>query len=393
MFLEYKYEIEVSWNFGGTLTPIPIEHIRSLIIDSDFDNKHMPILYLTINTGKKLLDKIILNKNDSTLMIDVKKFAVKDNRFVEDYIKDEFLYFLPDDINYTDNFEYTEEQAQRDDVFRQTIIGCIKMDTINRNKKLFNKVFLGASNMDVALYALKDIGDLVIEPMLSNRYDELKIPPIDTISKLLDYLNYRESFYTTPFRFFIDFKCAYLMSSSTSGIPIKGDNINDVFIRVCDPNNSEAYFEGMSKDAESNMYIIPVDAKNTNVYEDNMTEKSFNKLYGITGSGAKKEVNININVSKNSTEKTKIIRVPYENMGLLDIIKNTVEGGSNVLTISKSNIDCSVITMNKHYTIKNYEKYQKIDGDFIISRKKEIFVKEGEYFISECVLNFRSSIK
>ena len=80
-------------------------------------------------------------------------------------------------------------------------------------------------------------------------------------------------------------------------------------------------------------------------------------------------------------------------MGFLYIIKNSIEGGSTNVSISKSNIDCSILTMNKRNTIKNYEKHSDMDGDFILSRKKEIFAKEGEYFRSECVLNFRSSIK
>ena len=392
MFLEYKYQIEVNWNDGSKLTPIPIEHIRSAMNYFDYDKLNMPILYLTVNTGKQLIDKIVLGKQNSTFMINIRKVSSNDNSLVEDYIKDEFLYFLVDDINYTDVTEYTpNDNKDRDDVFRRITFGCIKLDTVNKNKKLFNGVYRGVTNMGLVLWATEQLDNLIIEPMLSSNYDELIVPPIDTLAKLLNYLNERSAFYTTDYRYFLDYDKSYIMSSSGIGIPTRDDPINDIIISVCDPSQPSAYIQGVSKDDQAKAYVVPVNANESRMYIDTVIEKSFNSLYGITGDGNTKELQLNLSNNKNSVVRNKYLRVPYENLGILDIIKNKMEIGNKFLTISKANMDCSILTMNKRYSIRNYDKYSDIDGDYIIASKKEVFVKEADDFINNVIVTSRSA--
>ena len=101
--VEYKYQIEMKLNDGKELTPIPIEQISGMIIDRSYDDSSMPIIIMQLAIGKLLLDKIITNKVNGSMLLIVKKFAVKDNTFIEDYINEEFYYDTYSDISYRSN--------------------------------------------------------------------------------------------------------------------------------------------------------------------------------------------------------------------------------------------------------------------------------------------------
>ena len=46
----------------------------------------------------------------------------------------------------------------------------------------------------------------------------------------------------------------------------------------------------------------------------------------------------------------------------------------------KGELDSTVFTLNKEYYIKNYDKLADKNGKFLLSAKKEIYIKENEYF-------------
>ena len=45
--------------------------------------------------------------------------------------------------------------------------------------------------------------------------EQLIIPPLETVSKALEYLNRMSAFYDTKFRYFLDYDTGYLLSCRT----------------------------------------------------------------------------------------------------------------------------------------------------------------------------------
>ena len=393
--VEYKYQIEMKLNDGKELTPIPIEQISGMIIDRSYDDSSMPIIIMQLAIGKLLLEKIITNKVNGSMLLIVKKFAVKDNTFIEDYINEEFYYDTYSDISYTKEIEYRDKEAEdMDDVLRSVNIGLISLDASNKNKVTFNNVYRNVTNRCMALIATQNVGDLVFEDnMNSVTYDELLVPPIDSIRDMLEYLNDRNTFYNSRYRYFMDFDRTYLLSSDGMGVETIDDPNNTVYINVIEPINKGAYVEGMTVDQDKKAYIISIDANYSKMYTNNTAEKNFNLMHGISSSGKTKDIDVSINKSKNSTDRKINIRVPYENFGILNNIRHSIESEAHALTVLKSNIDSSIITLNKHYIVNNVEKYSSLNGDFILSKKVETYQRQGEYFVSECLITFRSSKK
>lgn len=390
--LEYKYQIELAMNDGKSKTPIKIEQISGMFIDRAYDDNFMPIVIVQLSAGKQIIDKVIMGKVNNTMLLTVRKFAVKDNAFVEDYIKDEFVYYIMDDVSYTHNEEYTKDTKDMDDVLRKVKIGMLSLKVSNKNKLIMNNVYKNVTNQCMALIATQKVGELVFEEMNDYTYEELLVPPIDNINDILEYLNSRNTFYDTYFRYFMDFDRTYLLSTSGEGVETYDEPNNTVYINVLDPASKAALIEGMCIDDKNKSYIIPIDANYSKMYTNNSAEKHFNVLHGITSSGKTKDVEASINKSSVSEDRKKTVRVPYENFGVLENMKNGIEGQSHILTVSKSNLDSSIITLNKHYIVNHY-KYTNLSGNFILSRKVESFQRQGEYFVSECLITFRSSKK
>ena len=74
----YKYSIELSYLDVETskITNIGVEHIRTLVIDYDYDEKNMPILMLTLVLDSNLVDDMIAKANKNLINMAVYKVAV-----------------------------------------------------------------------------------------------------------------------------------------------------------------------------------------------------------------------------------------------------------------------------------------------------------------------------
>src|SRR5699024_9413210 len=123
-------------------------------------------------------------------------------------------------------------------------------------------------------------------------------------------LNNIKVFYSTPYRFFIDFDCGYLLSSAGTMVPKKGDSINSILIIIRDPLHPQAMEEGMITNYNTKNYQIDISAADSQVYQNRVTEKLYTSLSSISEQGQTKSQALSINQSKYSNDKTEIIRTP-----------------------------------------------------------------------------------
>lgn len=100
------------------------------------------------------------------------------------------------------------------------------------------------------------------------------------------------------------------------------------------------------------------------------------------------ETSLKIGQSKTLKDSAKIIRTINDNINKIKNIKSTVEDRINIITIEKFDLDPSVFTPNKKYTIKNYDSHEDKDGIFILNKKTEFYVQQGNNFLCNTMLEF-----
>lgn len=395
----YKYSIELSYKKQkeNRLQKIRPEHIKSIIIDRDYLNNNLPVIFMNIILDKRLIDDMIKNYTKNTMVLTIYKYVYIEGKLTTKtkYIHKEMMYFLTDDLNYRQSVDYADkENEQREDIYKTIAIGLMSIDCINNNKKTFNTI-LRNSSMINAVHTCTSHVDMVIERFDYNRiHKELIIPPQSSTASVIKYLNDISVFYKTPYRFFIDFDCGYLLSSSGTGVPKKAESINSVIITVRDPLHHNAMNEGMITNYNTKNYQVDVSAADTILAENKVTEKVYTSVSSISESGLTKAKNLHINQSKYSNNKTEIIRTPSSNPNLIENISAATEQTSSHFSMNKMDVDLSIFTPNKRYLIKNFDGHDDRDGDFILVRKRDLFYFESnDMFAANVMLEFDQVVK
>lgn len=388
----YRYNVELKYISNNKEINIETDLISSIVTDYDYENKNMPIIYLTVKLNKNLLDDMIINTDVNTMTLRITKLDVDaKNSINKDYIRDEFVYFLPSDPNYLKDIDNNDVTSKTQEIYKSVTIGLINMRLINNNKRLINDVF--SANMISIIHYYTNHMKMLIEPLDYNQnYSYFIVPAMNSITRLIKYLNDYCVLYDTKYRFFMDFDKTYLISSSGKGIPCKDGSYSSVIINIKNPATPEAQIRGLNIDHKNKAYTMDVDALNTNVKLNRTTEKMFNSIIGVDSFGNVDNLKLKINNNKLSNDRPRIERIHNENLNKIKNLKNATESTAAILNITKPEIDSSIFTINKEYNINNFAAYSKLNGKFILSHKKEVFLQEDPYYISNTVLSFRKVI-
>lgn len=118
---------------------------------------------------------------------------------------------------------------------------------------------------------------------------------------------------------------------------------------------------------------------------DNIADISNIGITGIT----ELNTDININVDLGAAAKSLLIRVPNDNTNLLKQLKHQVELSASRISINKNDLDTNVLTPNKVYTIKNYDTHSKEDGKFLLTKKREIYIRTDDTFTLNTILDLQ----
>ncbi len=374
----YKYNIQLTYMMDNIEINLDYKNILTMAIDYDYEKKNMPTLLIRVGIDKSIIDHMIANK-DNTIILSITKFKESNGIHIrKPVIKSEFFYFLDNNMSFTDDIDYgNKENKENKDIYKIISLGLIQKDIVLNNKTLINTVYKDTHLLDIICDVFKE-KNLVIEPFVNN--DDIKsliVPPMETVTKFLMYLDDRYTFYNTPYRFFYDFNKTYLLSSSGRGVPVKNEKYNSIFIYVDNTITDKSKFDGMKEDSELKAYMINVDAAAINISVDKATTISYNQIIGINSEGEYQSVNINSNLDG---DRYKVTRLSNERFDVLDNLKNELESNNIVINIIKGELDSTVFTLNKEYYIKNYDKLADKNGKFLLSAKKEIYIKESEYF-------------
>lgn len=381
----YKYKIKLIYMIDNKEYILDHKNIHNLLIDYDYDNKNRPTLFMKVSIDKNILDDMIKNKDTNTITLVINKYnTLSEFHIEEEYIKSQFIYFLSEELNYQKDLDYEGTEKDTEDKFKVINLGMMKKELIDNNKVLINDVIRDTDMMNIVYKHLSHM-NILIEPFVNQKpIKHFIIPPITSITSFIEYMNNYNNLYNTKYRLFFDHNRTYLLSSSGNSVKAKDEDYFSVIININNTITDDSKNQGMYTDNFTNSYIIDMDTNDIEIYKDKNIELSRNTLIGVDNEGNIKKTSI----SNNSIEKVKIERITNNNLEKIDQIKEDISSNT-IINIHKVDLDSSVITINKQYIVKNYINLRENDGTYLLSRKREIYIREGDDFILSAILTLK----
>ena len=385
MYKEYRYDIEFTYIYKNKEKIFDITNIKSLMIDYDYDNKNMPVMLIKISIDKNIIDDMIEHCNDKEVILNVYKFDNSSTtKLKEVYISDSFMYFMSKETNDNKVLDYSDFTEDSEDIFKTITIGLVKKELLTNNKKIINEVFHNTSLVNILVKNMQHM-KLLIEPLHNNKYiDSIIIPPTNSITNYIKYIDNIHSLYNTKYRLFYDFDMTYLLSSSGNIVKSNKDHIYTFIININNTVEEISKSQGVRK--ENDTFIIDMDAVDVTTYEEDNTEKSYTTILGVDVNGNVIETPIK---NQNLSDSVRIERYVDGNSKAIDNLKSEINNKSLYLTLIKTELDASAITINKQYIVKNLDKLDYNDGQFILASKKELYIPDNDNYILTSILTLR----
>lgn len=389
----FKYTLEMSLLVGTKYYSIPKNAVKTIIINSDYDKNNMPIIYLRVRVSTTLYNQMVLNSDKATISFRLFKYDDKSiSGIKESYIEDNFTYSMPTDPNYNESMEQyvsnsSTVNSDNAESYLEGYIALTSLHLVADNMKMINAILKDTDVMSI-VHKYTSHMNMCIEPFDNRDHiDQLIIPPITSISKLLSFLNNEYCFYKNGYRYFRSFNTTYLLSANGNPIQDGINTYNTIIISICDPLDNKGKSNAIDLDRTNHAYIVYVDASSTTLKIDKFANKSYNSIIGVDTEGNTLQEDLNIPATPDSTEKAMFERI--NNLEYLYNVKSAIESSTVMVIISKTEIDSSIFSPNKQYQIKHYSQSREYDGKYILSYKKEIMMQQGDQYIGNVLFALR----
>ncbi len=396
---QYNYKIVLKYiNSTNIEVEIDSTQIQYILIDKDFENINMPVITIFGSIEKNILDDMIRHSNDNLVTLGIYKYdnTNQNDNITEKYFNDKFIYMLNEDLSRTDKLDNPQgiDSKTGNRQYREVTIFLIQQNAINNNRQTINGVYHNASMNSLILQSTNYLGNMLLEPIkYDTRFDQVIIPPIDSISNYIRYLNDNLGvFYDSPYRFFIDFDTTYLVSSSGNAIRARNQYIYTIVIDIREIDSNISEEPGAYVDLKSGKYTIGIDASKVEYVKNNVTNKIVNKVTVINSKGDVFEQDIEDNKAKVTSTINQIMNISNNDQNVINNISYSVESANVTITIVKNDLDASLFTLNKEYII-NDPVHDSYAGYYILLQVKQLFIKQNENFIMSTVLKFKKSTK
>ena len=370
---------------------IDSNQISYVAVDKDFDNNNMPVIAIVASIEKDVLDDMIRHVNDNILTLGIYRYDVNNqtDNITKKCIHDRFIYILPDDISKTAVIDYPNGEG-KEGLYKDVTLWLLPQDAVNNNKQTINGVFKNATMNTMILNSTNYLGKMLLEPIkYDNKYDQVIIPPQNSISEYISFLNNDLSvFYDTPYRFFIDFDMTYIVSSSGHVVKSKNESIFTFDIQISSIIPQEEDDTGMYIDTRNNKNVIYVNSANVNYTRNNITNKMVNSITTIDSSGNVYRRDVESNNTKVTKKLSTIINLSNTDNNAVNNIVSSLSMNNVGVSIVKNDLDANVFTMNKEYIITD-NTHPEFNGRYLISSVKQMYTKQTEQFVMATVLNLK----
>lgn len=391
----FKYNVELKYvDTHSREITINSEQINYVVIDRDFDNTNMPVLAISASIEKNILDDMIKNIDNQTITLSIYKYdsSNQDDNITSKYISDRFIYMMSEDISRTNKMDYDEDEnsENKSGLFRDVTLWLLQQSAVNNNRQSINGIYKNASMNSLILQISNYIGKILLEPIrYDTKFDQVVIPPQDSISSYIRYLNNQLGvFYDTNYRFFIDFDMSYIVSSAGKIVKSKNQYIYTININIKDTIPDESDDDGMYVDTINNQYNIDINNSYVNYTKNNITNKMVNKVTMIDSIGNVFEKEISNNDTKITNTINQIINTSNIDNNAINNIASNIENNNISISFSKNDLDASLFTLNKEYIISD-SLHEEYNNRYLLSSSKQLFIKQSNQFIMTTILNFK----
>ena len=361
---------------------IPTINIKSIIIDTNYEERIMPIIYASLNITLELYNTLVSNLDNGKIYLNIKKYDVNISAPVrEDKIKNQFIYFMPTNSTYVKDLN---PEDNTDSSYISVTLGLMDMKLLEYKKKNFNTVYRNIDTKNL-INIITSGRELILDPIEKNvQYEEFLMPPLTSRSDALQYLFSTNTFYNTMYTYFTDFDKNYLINRN--GKTSSPSTMNTIFIDIKKIDSRSSYYDGMTIDTSKKCYIIFLNPDDKSISPNKATEKVVNQIIGVEGEEITK-LDLNINNSKHSsTTKPMFIR---GHSGDIIVAKSQIESTAVILNFGKADIDGDIFTPDKCYTVSNYEEDMEYNGRYILIYKKEIIGKTDTDYNTKTIVGLR----
>lgn len=295
-----EYSINMKWmnsDDNGTNDSFEIDdaHINNMTIINDYEETNMPVIYADITIDKNYMDKVIKHAKTAHMFMYIYKMSEKNDTGVKlkqlTSYTGKMSYFIDQDINYNKELDYKNtDEPNKKEVLQTFTIGLMFSECIETNKQTANTTLVNTTRMNAVAYYLQQYPYLIDTFTYNDNIDQLIVPPQESLSKTIQFLNDIKVFYDTPYRFYIDPGCVYLMNSSGEGTPKEGDLYDTVLFDIIPVDEGPSIEEGITEDSEKGCYYIGIHVKDSYYTVDTDTQKMYNEIQSIIDPGIKNTI-------------------------------------------------------------------------------------------------------
>lgn len=373
----YKGDIYLAFDYRGSQRiVIPSEMISYVLIENDYLNNVLPVLYLSLVVDSQLYSKIVGSYESSKFYLKVRKKNIfSRNPVFHNVIDDKFSYVTSStSVNYTDKLN---SSGTIDQSYRKILIGLVSIQQTNTLRKAFNNIYNNIDQNTLIGLATEGMKIVMEKPQYNKKYNSIIVPPVNSRYRFLDFIFDKDAFYNTKFQFFMDFDRAYLLSQNGNAVDAGDGKPQSIIIDIRDVTASESFYDGY--EMKNGAYYIYVNGNDTNVILNEATEKVANQIIAVSDDSEDTQT---LNLIMNNTQDS-IAKPMYVRADNAAIIKNSMETTSVMIELLKQNIDGSIFTPNKVINVSNYGSYRKYNGKYIMSYKREFYnVQAGEFYVT-----------
>lgn len=375
----YSATIDLFFDYNNIREIIPSENIVYVLVESNYDNDVLPIIYISLSVDSNMYTKIIKYKSLAKFYLNIKKINKNSiSSISKNAISGSFSY-----IPSTTNPNYTEDlsNATSGDSYKRIMLGLVSIELTNTLRKSFNNIYNNINTDSLISLALEGTNYIAEKITYNTHYNSILVPPLTSRYRLLEFIFNSDPFYDTKFRYFMDFERSYLLSKSGNSVDSGDGQLSSIIVDIRSITENEAYYDGV--EVKNDAYYVYINPINSNVTLEQGIEKVANQIVAVDEDKIE-IVDLDINKTEGSDTKQMFIRTDN-----VSVYKNELETNTIIVEIVKQHIDGSIFTPNKCISINNYGEYSKYNGKYIMIYKREFYKCVAGEFVMSCNVGLR----
>lgn len=372
----YSAKIDFAFDNNGQRTQIDSEKIVYIMIEHNYDEEVLPLIYITFSVDNDLYSAILKYKDSAKFYLNIKQENKNSRSSIAKKAINGTFNYIPSATNPNFQEDLTDENDFLDNSYKRIMVGLVSIELTNKLRKSFNDVYREVDQKTLLGIALEGTNCVIENIAYNKEYDRILVPPIASRYKMIEFIFNDDNFYDTNFRYFMDFERSYLVSKRGDPIESGDGQLSTVIVDIKSVTEDEAYTDGI--DIQNGAYYININPSNSNVTLNEGTEKVANQLVAVNEELTQK-MDMNINNTEGSTTKQMFVRTSNP-----ALYKNEMETDTIITEIVKQHIDGSVFTPNKCIIVNNYGDYSKYNGKYLMIYKREFYKCVAGEFVMSC---------